>query len=136
LLKLGRVRLKLYPNPFDGTAFQQQLQVDKGQVVISGESNGVKAEMSLWVDVERPNVYVDVQANKKIEVEASYENWRYKELYPKKRENNANSWKWAPPHEVVTKRDSIYTSDNKVVFFHRKLLPQSLYWLVHPHRHL
>ncbi|PRD54200.1 DUF5703 domain-containing protein [Sphingobacterium gobiense] len=119
LLKLGRVRLQLYPNPFEGTAFKQQLQVDKGQVVISGEGNGVKAEVSLWVDVEHPNIYVDVQANKKIDVEASYENWRYKELYPKKRENNANSWKWAPPHEVVTKRDSVHAADDKVVFFHQ-----------------
>ncbi|NGM64539.1 DUF5703 domain-containing protein [Sphingobacterium sp. SGR-19] len=119
LLKLGRVRLKLYPNPFEGAAFQQQLQVDKGQVIISGEKNGVKADVFLWVDVERPNVYVDVQANKNVDVEASYENWRYKELYPKKRENNANSWKWAPPHEVVTKRDSIDAIDNRIVFFHQ-----------------
>ncbi|TYR38043.1 hypothetical protein FXV77_01810 [Sphingobacterium phlebotomi] len=119
LLKLGRVRLKLYPNPFEGKVFKQQLQVDKGQVVISGESNSAKAEVTLWVDVERPNVYVDVHANKKIDVEASYENWRHKERYPKKRENNANSWKWAPPHEVVTKRDSVNAVDNKVVFFHQ-----------------
>ncbi|MBD1424667.1 DUF5703 domain-containing protein [Sphingobacterium arenae] len=119
LLKLGRVRLKLYPNPFEGTVFKQQLQVDKGQVIISGEHHGIKAEVSLWVDVERPNVYVDIQANKKMAVEAAYESWRYKERFPKKRENNANSWKWAPPHEVVTKRDSIYTRDDKVVFFHQ-----------------
>ncbi|PRD49238.1 DUF5703 domain-containing protein [Sphingobacterium haloxyli] len=119
LLKLGRVRLKLYPNPFEGTVFQQQLQVDKGQVVISGENNGVRADVSLWVDVERPNIYVDVQANKKIEVEASYENWRYKERYPKKRENNANSWKWAPPHEVVTKPDSVRGVGQQIFFFHQ-----------------
>lgn len=119
LLKLGRVRLQLYPNPFEGTKFKQQLQVDHGQVVISGEHNGVQAEVLLWVDIERPNVYVDVQANKKIEVEASYESWRYKDLFPKKRENNANSWKWAPPHEVVTKRDSVYANDGKVIFFHQ-----------------
>src|SRR5690606_27243943 len=119
LLKLGRVRLQLSPNPFEGTVFRQQLQVDKGQIVISGEHNGVKADVLLWVDVEHPNIYVDVQANKRIDIEASYENWRYQDLYPKKRENNANSWKWAPPHEVVTKRDSIRADGQQVVFFHQ-----------------
>lgn len=119
LLKLGRIRLQLYPNPFDGTFFKQELQVDKGQVVISGEHNGVKADVVLWVDVENPNVYVDVQANKKIQVEASYESWRHKEHFPQKSENNANSWKWAPPHRVVTKRDSIWIRDQKVVFAHQ-----------------
>ena len=119
LLKLGRVRLQLFPNPFEGTVFKQQLLPDKGQVVISGEHNGVQAKLTLWVDVEHPNIYVDVEANKKITVEAAYENWRHKERFPKKRENNANSWKWAPPHEIVTKRDSVYAHDNQVTFFHQ-----------------
>src|SRR5690606_34932663 len=88
LLKLGRVRLQLFPNPFEGTVFKQQLLPDKGQVVISGEHNGVQAKLTLWVDVEHPNIYVDVEANKKITVEAAYENWRHKERFPKKRENN------------------------------------------------
>ena len=121
LLKLGRVRLQLSPNPFEGTAFKQELQVDKGQVIITGESNGVKGSVSLWVDVKHPNVYVDVQANRKVDVEASYESWRHEDRYPKKRENNANSWKWAPPHEVVTKRDRVEAVDHKIVFFHQNI---------------
>src|SRR5690606_31960348 len=52
-------------------------------------------------------------------VEAAYESWRYKDRFPKKRENNANSWKWAPPKEVVTPKDSIYVSSNTIIFYHR-----------------
>ncbi|MFD1772021.1 DUF5703 domain-containing protein [Sphingobacterium suaedae] len=119
LLKLGRVRITLAPNPFEGTEFRQELQLDKGQVVIEGQSGGVKAKVLIWVDVHRPNVHVQVEANKKIAMEASYESWRYKDLYPQKKENNANSWKWAPPHRVVTYRDSIRPVNNTIVFYHK-----------------
>lgn len=119
LLKLGRVRLRLFPNPFDGGRFEQELHLDKGHVRISGEHLGVKADVLLWVDVHSPNVHVDVRTNKALAVEAAYESWRYKNRFPKKRENNMNSWKWAPPHEVITYSDSIAHTGNKVVFFHQ-----------------
>src|SRR5438874_1571949 len=34
LLKLGRVRIKLLPNPFEGTSFQQQLILKNGYINI------------------------------------------------------------------------------------------------------
>ncbi|MFD2967533.1 DUF5703 domain-containing protein [Sphingobacterium bambusae] len=119
LLKLGRVRLNMSPNPFEGVAFRQELLLEKGQVAIAGQSNGVKAELLLWVDVHAPNVHVEIKADKKVELVATYENWRYKDLYPQKKENNANSWKWAPPKPVVTHRDSISAIPNGLLFFHQ-----------------
>lgn len=119
LLKLGRVRLQLSPNPFDGQTFSQRLDLDKGQLVINGENNGVKADLLLWVDVHSPNIQVEIQANKKVELAATYESWRYQDRFPKKKENNANSWKWAPPYPVRTPKDSIYVQGESIVFFHR-----------------
>ncbi|TYP95827.1 hypothetical protein BC792_10923 [Sphingobacterium allocomposti] len=119
LLKLGRVRLTLSPNPFEGRDFRQELQLDKGHIVLEGQHRDVKAKVLVWVDVHTPNVHVEVEANKKISMEASYESWRYKDLYPQKKENNANSWKWAPPHRVVTHKDSIRAADNAIVFYHK-----------------
>jgi len=119
LLKLGRIRLHLYPNPFAEGKFQQELQLDKGHIVLKGESRGVKAEVLVWVDVFNPNVHLEVSANQKIKVEAAYESWRFQDLFPKKKENNANSWKWAPPKPVVTHKDQIGVEANKIVFYHQ-----------------
>ncbi|MGO1244112.1 MAG: DUF5703 domain-containing protein [Sphingobacterium sp.] len=119
LLKLGRVRLQLSPNPFAGQSFSQRLELQKGQLVIRGEDKGVKASLLLWVDVHSPNIHVQVKSNKKIAMEATYESWRYKDRFPKKKENNANSWKWAPPQTVRTPKDSIHVEGESVVFFHR-----------------
>ncbi|KGE14936.1 DUF5703 domain-containing protein [Sphingobacterium deserti] len=119
LLKLGRVRLKLAPNPFEGNNFRQELKLEEGHIVIAGQGNGVKAELNLWVDVHAPNVHVELSADKKVTMEAIYENWRFEDLFPKKKENNANSWKWAPPAPVVTHRDSVKAIDNAIVFYHQ-----------------
>lgn len=119
LLKLGRVRLQLSPNPFEGKTFQQQLQPDKGQVVITGEHEGLRAEVVLWVDVFNPNIHVNVQSNRDVQVKAAYENWRFEDLYPVKKENNANSWKWAPPKPVVTHKDAVEPEAEQIVFYHK-----------------
>lgn len=119
LLKLGRVRLHLYPNPFADGKFHQELQLDKGHIVLRGESKGVKAEVLVWVDVFNPNVHLEVSANQKIKVEAAYESWRFQDLFPKKKENNANSWKWAPPKPVVTHKDQIVAEANNIIFYHQ-----------------
>ncbi|QIH36396.1 DUF5703 domain-containing protein [Sphingobacterium sp. DR205] len=119
LLKLGRIRLHLYPNPFADGKFQQELQLDKGHIVLRGESKGVKAEVLVWVDVFNPNVHLEVSANRKIKVEAAYESWRFQDLFPKKKENNANSWKWAPPKPVVTHKDQVVAEANNIIFYHQ-----------------
>nr|WP_288809018.1 DUF5703 domain-containing protein [uncultured Sphingobacterium sp.] len=119
LLKLGRLRLHLYPNPFADGKFQQELQLDKGHIILKGENKGVKAEVVVWVDVFNPNVHLEVNANRKIKVEAAYESWRFQDLFPKKKENNANSWKWAPPKPVVTHKDQIAAEANSIIFYHQ-----------------
>ncbi|TDS10266.1 DUF5703 domain-containing protein [Sphingobacterium paludis] len=119
LLKLGRVRLKVAPNPFIGDSFRQELKLEEGYARILGEANGVKAELHVWVDVHAPNVHVELSADKKVTMEAVYESWRFKDLFPKKKENNANSWKWAPPTPVVTHQDRVEAVDNTIVFYHQ-----------------
>lgn len=119
LLKLGRVRLHLFPNPFEGQSFTQELQLEKGHAVITGEHAGIKANLLVWVDVFSPNLHIEVKSNKKIQVDAAYESWRFQDLFPVKKENNMNSWKWAPPMKVVTYKDSVHADEGKVVFFHQ-----------------
>ena len=116
LMKAGRIRIKLFPNPFDarlndtvgqGKIFKQELHLQKGYVTVDGENNGVKATLRIWVDVFNPVAHFEINSNKKIAVEAIYESWRYQDRVLQPRENYANSWKWAPPKNNRYKKNEI-----------------------------
>lgn len=118
LMKAGRLRIKLFPNCFDGNSFRQELHLREGYVTVEGENNGVKATVKIWADVFSPVAHMEVTANKKISVEASYESWRYQDRAIKARENFGNSWKWAAPKNNIYKKDVIDYSGNEVLFYH------------------
>lgn len=118
LMKAGRIRLKLFPNPFDGKTFKQELHLKQGYVTIDGESNDIKATIKIWADVFNPVAHIDISSNKKINAEASYESWRNQDRVIKARENFGNSWKWAAPKNNVYKKDSIGFNGNEVLFWH------------------
>ena len=120
VLKLGRVRLKLSPNPFvENATVKQELVLNKGHVEITGVTAELSAKITVWVDVFRPVVHIDVTSNKAINAEAAYESWRCVDHVTKGKENNANSYKFAPQGEVKTLKDSIQFANNEVLFFHR-----------------
>jgi len=118
LMKSGRLRLKLFPNPIEGKIFKQELHLQEGYVTIEGENNGVKAKVRIWADIFKPVAHIDIHSNKKINAEASYESWRYQDRVIKARENFANSWKWATPKNNVYKKDGIDFNGNEVLFYH------------------
>ena len=118
LMKAGRIRVKLFPNPFDGNIFKQELHLHEGFVTVEGESNGIKATVKIWADVFNPVAYVDISSNKKINVEAAYESWRYQDRVIKSRENWANSWKWAAQKNNSYTKDSIDFNGNEILFYH------------------
>ncbi|WP_080057699.1 DUF5703 domain-containing protein [Spirosoma aerolatum] len=115
MLKLGRVRLKLSSNPFQGSDFRQELHLGEGGVTISGANT----QVSLWVDVFRPVVHVDVQSAKPISVTASYESWRYVDHWVQGTEYRANSYKVPPKFDVITRKDVIDFQGNDILFYHR-----------------
>ncbi|SFC14622.1 hypothetical protein SAMN05421747_10569 [Parapedobacter composti] len=119
LLKQGRVRVTMHPNPFSGKHFRQELKLDDGYVAITGAHEGLEATVTIWVDVFKPAIHVEAAANRNVSVTAVYESWRFVDHYPQPRENNGNSWKWAPPRPVVTRADSIAATDGAIVFYHR-----------------
>lgn len=118
LLKLGRVRLTLSPNPFKGGTFRQELNLKEGNVIVTGSKGERKTTIKLWVDVFRPVVHAEVSSNRPVSVTAGYESWRYADHITKGKENNENSWKWAPQGEVKTRKDEIRFVRRGVLFFH------------------
>jgi hypothetical protein len=116
LLKLGRVKVTLTPNPFkDNEGFSQELILKDGYISITQNNTKIK----LWVDVFKPVIHLDLESKTALKMTASYETWRYKNRDSKGKANNANSYKWAPQGEIITYKDSISFENNGVKFYHR-----------------
>ena len=77
--KLGRVRLRFTPNPFEGS-FKQELKLKESEVIFTGK-NGFK--LTLWVDVFNPVIHVEMSSEKPVQVQASYETWRLNTSFTK-----------------------------------------------------
>lgn len=119
LLKLGRVRIKLEPDFLSGDNFHQLLNLNSGQIELYAEKGREFVVVQVWADVFQPVVHVKVQASDSLHAEVNYESWRYNERKNTGRANNANSWKWAPQGEVITRKDSVRFEGANILFFHR-----------------
>lgn len=119
MLKLGRVRVKLSPNPFEGKTFKQELNLEDGSIKINGINGALSAQIKVWVDVFRPVIHVEVNSNQPVKTEANYESWRYQDREMHGLENNQNSWKWAPQGAIKTYADQISFDKNSIQFYHQ-----------------
>ncbi|MEP1445297.1 MAG: DUF5703 domain-containing protein [Paraglaciecola sp.] len=116
LLKLGRVKVQLFPNPFKNNEdFRQELVLKDGYIQIAQNNTQIK----LWVDVFNPVIHVDVSSEIPLKLTASLESWRYKDRKVEGAANNANSYKWAPQGDIITYKDMIQFSGNSINFFHK-----------------
>lgn len=116
MLKQGRIRLSLSPNPFLKAAdFRQTLNLNDGSVEIC--ANGYKVR--LWVDVFHPVVHCEVAGEKAVKTQVAYESWRYRDRLLRKGEGQQCSYKWAVPEGTVTAKDSIRAGHKSLLFFHR-----------------
>ncbi len=115
LLKQGRVRLRLSPNPFlNASDFQQELKLNEGYVEVSAGGTTIQ----LWVDVFHPLIHVELQSRQAVSAEVFYENWRYKDRPIRKGEGQQNSYKWVMAEGLATTKDSVVASKNEVMFYH------------------
>ena len=119
LLKAGRIRVKLSPNPLEGSTFRQELNLSEGAVNITARNNNLSATIKIWVDVFNPVIHLEINASSAIRAETVYENWRHIDRPLIGRANNANSWKWAPPADAKTYKDEIDFAGDAIQFYHR-----------------
>lgn len=125
LLKQGRFRIRLSPNPFKETKeFRQELMLNDGFVEISAEGT----QIQIWADVFHPVVHVEIVNARPLQAEIFYENWRYRDRPIRKGEGQQCSYKWAPPQGAVTSADTIRPLPNSqfstlnsplITFYHR-----------------
>lgn len=119
--KLGRVRVRLSPNPFkEGDVFRQELKLQEGYVEITGKKGDHTAVIRVWVDVFSPVVHVEVESNRRVGAEAWYENWRTEDRELVAGEKQATSFKWAK-EKVILRKDEVRFDDSGILFYHRNL---------------
>lgn len=119
LLKLGRIRLTLSPNPWIDGRWRQELTLRDGSITLSSSSTQAR----IWVDVMRPVIHIDIKGRQALNAKVTYESWRSADRILSGKATNGTSYKWAPGHapegHVVTHKDSISFQDNDVLFYHR-----------------
>ena len=115
LLKAGRIRIRLTPNPWGDNSFRQILCLDDGAVYIKSAT----ATVRLWADVHKPVIHADVTSSKPVTTMMSYENWRHHDRLITKAECQQCSYKWLVDSTIHTRRDTIRPSRSSLLFYHQ-----------------
>lgn len=77
LLKIGKVKVSLTPNPFkEGGIFHQELVLKDGNIRIEAGGENDRVVINVWVDANHPVVEVDVTSKQPIIAKATMESWR------------------------------------------------------------
>jgi len=126
-LKLGRVRLRLEPNPFAArdVEFCQELKLRQGHVEIRGsaaanDGKQLETTVRIWVEIKRPVIHVDVESTRAIHATASYENWRLDdEMIPHSDRRRSFFTLAKYPGEVKLGKDHVAHTAGGVLFYHR-----------------
>lgn len=72
LLKLGKIRVSLTPNPYNKGSFLQELKLKQGEIAVNYGS----AKIKLWVDANHPTVQVDINSKNPLNAQIYFESWR------------------------------------------------------------
>jgi alpha-L-fucosidase 2 len=78
LMKLGKVRVSVSPNPLlkSGAKFNQILRLHDNEIVVT-EGAGEKAvELRVWVDANHPVIRVESKSARPVTVKVTLDNWR------------------------------------------------------------
>ena len=77
LLKLGRVRVRLNPNPLlKSKVFKQTLKLSEAAVEINCGQGQDEVDLKVWADANHPVIHVAVKSKKPVEATATVELWR------------------------------------------------------------
>ena len=117
LIKLGRVRVNLSPNPFAaGQPFRQTLALDEGAVTIAAGD----AKLRIWVDANHPVVRIDAERSEPFEIAVSLEVWRTGERTIAGEELSSAYGMAEAPHPVVEGGDTVLPeADGRITWYHR-----------------
>jgi alpha-L-fucosidase 2 len=111
LIKTGRIKVSLSPNPFaPGKPFRQTLDVVHGCVRIQAGD----AEVRVWVDANCPVYHINIHSPNILEVTTTPEFWPRKDGHPdvQNREGQGICWYHANQESVFAKNLKYYDIEN------------------------
>src|SRR5258706_8714209 len=77
LMKLGKVRVSLSPNPLVmGVKFNQVLRLSSGEIIVKEGADATGASLTVWVDANNPVIRIESKSAKPVYVKVTLENWR------------------------------------------------------------
>ena len=121
LLKIGKIRLSLSPNPFKkGMPFTQELVLKDGLIHIEAGKKKEQVTIDVWVNANQPVVELDVKSEVPISAKVTTEPWRTERrlLTDKNEIHSAYGINGGP--DIFVEKDSILEDiDNGVVWMHR-----------------
>ncbi|MEN8230944.1 MAG: DUF5703 domain-containing protein, partial [Bacteroidota bacterium] len=123
LLKIGKVRLSLSPNPFlEDTPFLQELNVNDGLIHIEAGENEEAISIDVWVDAHYPVIEVDVTSKRPVHARVSTEPWRTHRRKVVNTDEKHSAYGISGPDgpDVFVERDTILSMEQEgVIWLHR-----------------
>jgi len=121
LLKLGRVRVALDPNPFaDGISFRQELRLRQGEIAIQAGEGEQRVSLRVWVDANHPVIHVSAESERPFGLRAELEVWRTQRRELKGVERHSAYGLINSPEPVYAEPDVVVADqENRVVWRHR-----------------
>jgi Domain of unknown function (DUF5703)/Glycosyl hydrolase family 95 catalytic domain len=121
LLKVGRIRVSLDPNPFaQGQLFKQTLDVRTGAIEIEAGADGRKVNLRVWVDANHPAIRVEAESEQPCDLQVRLDSWRTAPRELEKKERFSAYGLMESPDPVVVAADTILDDEeNRIVWFHR-----------------
>ncbi len=121
LLKLGRVRVRFTPNPFErGAPFRQTLRLRQGEIAVRAGRGRAAIDVVVWVDANRPVIRVEASGQQAFSVQVGLEVWRDKPRTLKDREVHSAYGMAGGPEPIVVSPDTVLDDpENRIVWFHR-----------------
>jgi len=118
LFKLGRVRIKLSPNPIrPEMPFRQELVLKRGEVEIVTGPKDASVKALIWVDADNPVVHVEVSGERALDVQATLEVWRNEPLASQG--DNVHGLRRSP-HPYFEMPDTVLPArNNSIAWFHQ-----------------
>ena len=116
LLKSGRVKIDLTPNPL--VNIRQELKLKNGLIEIDGNNGGLNARTLVWVEVDKPDIHIEISASQKITVKAEYQYWRF-DKFPISSRWVVPSYIDYPGNDVYWYPDTVKTAGDAIIFYHQ-----------------
>ncbi len=139
LLKLGLVRVKLSPGLWEqGAPFRQRLNLGAGEIEVTAGKGERETRLRVWVDANRPVIFVEARGERAFDIEAKLEVWRTHERELKGAEavsargltrNDKNDY------PIIVYPDTVVANKSeRVVWYHRN--EKSCYSVTLKNQHL